>query len=168
MHNRHLAWLAAALLAVAGCGQLVDTLLETDEAELPVKNEPGVRATGQQFGDAIQKENYPAAYQLLTSSRRAEQSLEQFTASCKQQRQEYFGEYTPTKVDTYPYMPYQDELPDWEGLPADVKYDSLLGVCTVIWGQNSEEEPYVAEVDVVVVDEAGQPKVAHIDWEDAY
>jgi hypothetical protein len=37
----------------------------------------------------------------------------------------------------------------------------------VIWGQNSEEE-YVAEVDVVVVDEAGQPKVAHIDWEDAY
>ena len=61
-------------------------------------------------------------------------------------------------------MPSQDELPDYN-LPADIKYDSLLGICTVMWQQNDEEG---CEVDVVVVDEAGQAKIAHIDWDDEY
>jgi hypothetical protein len=175
MRRRFLSFLAicaffVGLFAFAGCGGLVNTLLEDDE-EPPVKNEAGVRAIGQQFGEAIQKENYPAAYQLLTNSRRAEQTLEQFTAKCKQQRQDYFEGVTPTQVDTYAYMPRKDDLPDWTGLPADVKYDSLLGVCTAIWSgepdlQLGETELYLHEVDVGVVDEAGQPKIAYIDWED--
>jgi hypothetical protein len=175
MPRRLLAGFAVSLLALAGCGQLLDALLDVDDVEPPVKNEAGVLAVGQQFGEAIQKENYPAAYALLTISRRADQTLEQFTATCKQQRQDYFQGMTPAKVDTYAYMPFEDDLPDWTGLPVDVKYDALLGVCTVIWEkavdyqvEDEEADSYVNEVDVVVVEEGGQPKIAHIDWQDEY
>jgi hypothetical protein len=167
-------WLAAALLVFAGCGQLLDRLLEEDYREPPVKNEPAVLSIGKQFGEAIQQENYPAAYQLLTNSRRAEQTLDQFTATCKQRRQEYLGEFKPSKVDTVAYMLLKEELADWPSLPTDLKYDSLLGVCEVSWQadgpdlQVGETEPYSIEIDVVVVDEAGQPKIAHIDWADDY
>jgi hypothetical protein len=168
------SWLAISLLALSGCGQILDTLLERDLEEPPVKNEPAVLVIGQQFGDAIQKENYPAAYQLLTSSRRAEQTLEQFAATAKQQRQEYFEQFTPARIKTEAFMLYKDFRSDWPQLPAEIKYDSLLGCCTVMWEaegpdlQVGDTETYSIEVDIVVVDEAGQARIAYIDWQDDY
>jgi hypothetical protein len=165
MRSRMLAWLAVPLLALAGCDAIVHTVLEDDE-EPPVKNEAGVMAVGQQFGEAIWKENYAAAYDLLTTSRKSEQSLEQFTVDAKQQRQEYFGEMKPTSVGVEPYMLFQDEFAEWSNPPSDLTYDKLLGFGMVAW--RFEGPPYGAEVDVAVVDEAGQPKIAHIDWADEY
>lgn len=162
--------LAALLLAITGCGAVATILLE-DFGNLPVKNEAGVLAVGQQFGEAIRKENYPAAYKLLTISRRADQSLEQFVSECKRQREQYFEGFTPAKVDTVAYMLHKHELPS---LPADFKYESLLGVCEVSWDVTLPDMPIDDDVelamglDVIVVDEAGQPKIAHIDWADEF
>lgn len=159
------ASLVAALLALFGCSGVVDSLLEDDE-ELPVKNEAGVKAIGQQFGEAIQTENYAAAYELLSSPRRAEQSLEQFTTTTKQHRLDYIGSETPTKVDVATYMPYRDEFSDWSDFPADLTYDKVLGFAMVAW--SFAGPPYGSEVDVLVIDEGGQPKIGHIDWADDF
>jgi hypothetical protein len=164
--------LVAGLLALAGCSTAARVLFE-DDNEPPVKNEAGIRAMAQQFGEAIQKEDYAAAYALLTAKRKEQQSLEQFTAEAKQQRQEYFGQYNPTELELTPYMPFADEYAEWSEV-SDIPYGQLLGMCDVTWQgpvttpEGGEAQRFETYVDIVVVDEGGQPKIAYIDWIDNF
>jgi hypothetical protein len=162
-------WLMAGMVVLAGCDVASRALLE-DEFEPPVKNETGIRDVSQKFGDAILAEDYTAAYALTSASLRAKQSVEQFIAEVQSQRQEYFGELKPTRSELEPFMPFEDEFADWESIPKDVRYQDLLGMCTITWHgeivvtDGQPPEPFETYLDIVVVNDGGQPRIAHIDW----
>jgi hypothetical protein len=162
-------WLLAGVALLAGCDLVSQTLLE-DDFEPPVKNEAGIREISQKFGDAIQAEDYSAAYALTSASLQAKRSKEQFIAEARAQRQEYFGELKPTRCELEPFMPFDDEFADWESIPKDIRYQDLLGMCTITWygeitvTDGQPPEPFETYLDIVVVNDGGTPRIAHIDW----
>jgi hypothetical protein len=67
-------------------------------------------------------------------------------------------------------MPFEEEFDEWEGMPKDIKYSAVLGIVSMSFGLEVEDEEIVSgfDLDAVVVDEGGQPKVAYIEIHEAY
>ena len=161
-------WLCLALLvAVSGCGQLVQTLLESDE-ELPVKNEAGLNALAQEFIAALNKKDYAAAYALCSKELKARQTEEAFTADLKNNWDRLAKDAKPQRTETILYMPYQDELEDWDGFPKDIKYATLQGQVTIEVGMKVEDDELIEgfDIDLFAVDDGGQPKIGYLEFYD--
>jgi hypothetical protein len=166
---RNWCWLLAGIGLLAGC-DLVSQTLQEDDFEPPVKNEAGIRDVSQKFGDAILAEDYAAAYALTSTGLKARQSEAEFTTEARAQRQEYFGGLQTTRSDLEPFMPFDDEFADWENIPKDIRYQDLLGMCTITWHgeitvtEGKPPEPFEIYLDIVIVNDGGKPRIAHIDW----
>jgi hypothetical protein len=162
-----LSLLLACLAAGSGCGQLVQTLLESDE-ELPVKNEAGLNTLAQSFITALDKKDYGAAYALCSKELKARQTEEAFTADLKNNWDRLAKDAKPQKTETILYMPYEDELEEWDGYPKDIKYATLQGQITVEVGMKVEDDEIVEgfDIDLFAVDEGGQPKIGYLEFYD--
>lgn len=161
-----LPWLLVVLAvpSLAGCGQLLDTLLE-DNSQPPVKNEAGLNQLGKQLGDALQKPDYAAAYAMAAAQLKGRQTEEQFTAEVKNRWQLVTEGARPLKFEFEPWMPFEDEFDEWEGMPRDIKYSQLLGIVALEFALEIEDDEVVRSftADAVVVDEGGQPKLAYLE-----
>lgn len=163
-------WILAAGMAVlSGCDLLSGALVQED-FKPPVKDEAGIREVSKKFGEAILKQDYAAAYALTSASLQARQNEEQFTAEAQAQHREYFGELRPTHSELEPFMPFDDEFAKWESIPREIRYQDLLGICTITWrgdiivAEDLPPEPFETYLDIVIVNEGGKPRIAHIDW----
>ena len=156
-------------LGLAGCGDIVRAVLEND-SQPPVKNEAGLNKLGQELGGVLQKGDHAAAYALCSAQLKSRQSEEQFTAEVKNQWQLQTEGARPVKFEFEPWMPAEDEFDEWEGMPKNIKYKELLGIVSMTFGLEVEDEEIVRgfRLDAVVVDEAGQPKIAYIEIHEAY
>jgi hypothetical protein len=163
------AWCLVLLpsLALAGCNTIVEAMLESD-AELPVKNEPGLVALGTAFSDMLKAGDFAGAYGLCSSQLKTRQTEEQFVAEMKGQWQKLSGGVQPRTYDITPYMPYEDEFEEWEGMPKDIKYSALQGQITVMFATKLEDEEIVEgfDLDLFAVEEGGQLKVAYAEFYD--
>ena len=159
----------SAAVALSGCGDIVRAVLE-DDSQLPVKNEAGLKKLGQQLGEALQKGDHAAAYALGSSQLKGRQTEEQFTTEVKNEWQLQTEGAKPLKFEYEPWMPHEDEFNEWEGMPKDIKYKELLGIVTMTFALEVEDDEIVSgfNLDAVVVDEGGQPKIANIEIHDAY
>ena len=157
-----------AVVGLAGCGDLLQAVLE-DNSQPPVKNEAGLKKLGQQLGDALRKPDYAAAYSLGSAQLKSRQTEEQFTAEVKNRWQLETEGVKPLKFEIDPWMPHQDEFDEWDGMPKDIKYSQLLGIVMLSFALEVEDDEVVRslDVDAVVVDEGGQPKVAYLEFYEA-
>jgi hypothetical protein len=158
--------LAAALaLSVCGCDMVMNAILE-EEAELPVKNEAGLRALAQQFDAAVQKRDFPAAYALCSSQLKARQSEEKFVSELSNQWALHSKGARPLRMEVELWMPYRDEFEEWEGMPKDLKYASLQGQVTLMVVMKEDEEGLTEgfDIDLFVVEDGGQPKIGYIEF----
>jgi len=165
----HLSIVLLALLPLAGCGDVMRAVLE-DNSQPPVKNEAGLKKLGQALGDALQKGDHAAAYAHCSAQLKSRQTEEQFTAEVKNQWQLQTDGARPVKFEFEPWMPMEAEFDEWEGMPKSIKYRELLGIVSMTFGLEVEDEEIVSgfDLDAVVVDEGGQPKVAYIEIHEAY
>ena len=165
------AWFFVLSLAIglAGCGDIVRAVLE-DDSQPPVKNEAGLNKLGQQLGGVLQKGDYAAAYALGAAQLKSRQTEEQFTAELKNQWQLQSEGARPVKFEFEPWMPAEDEFVEWEGMPKNIKYKELLGIVSIKFGLEVENEEILSGfgVDAVVVDEGGQPRIAYIEIREAF
>lgn len=170
MTRNSLPWslVVLALAPAAGCGQLLDAVLE-DDSQPPVKNEAGLNQLGKQLGVALQKQDHAAAYALAAAQLKGRQTEEQFTAEVKNRWQLVTEGARPLKYELEPWMPHQDEFDEWEGMPRDIKYSQLLGIVALEFALEIEDEDVVRSftADAVVVDEGGQPKLAYLEIHEA-
>jgi len=165
------AWFFVLSLAIglAGCGDLMRVVLE-DDSQPPVKNEAGLNQLGQALGGVLQKGDYAAAYALCSAQLKSRQTEEQFTAELKNQWQLQSEGARPVKFEFEPWMPAEDEFVEWEGMPKNIKYKELLGIVSITFGLEVENEEILSGfgVDAVVVDEGGQPRIAYIEIREAF
>jgi hypothetical protein len=156
--------IVVALVLLAGCGDVLQAVLE-DDSQPPVKNEAGLMKLGKQFGEALQKPDYAAAYALCAAQLKSRQTEEQFTAEVKNRWQLETEGARPLRVGVEPWMPHQDEFDEWEGMPRDIKYSQLLGIVSLSFALEIEDDEVVRSLnaDAVVVDEGGEPKVAYLE-----
>jgi hypothetical protein len=159
--------LLACALAGAGCDILTRAVLEQDE-ELPIKNEAGLQALGQQFADAVKQGDFTAAYALSSRELKARQTEEEFVSDLKNNWQLHAKGSQPQATEIVLYMPYRDEFEAWEGISKDIKYASLQGQITLTFGLKVEDEEIIEgfDIDLFVVEEGGQPKVAYLEFYD--
>ncbi len=158
----------AALVALTGCGDVLQAVLE-DDSRPPVKNEAGLTKLGRLLGDALLKPDYAAAYALGAKQLTSRQTEEQFTAEVKNRWQLETEGARPLRFEFEPWMPHQDEFDEWDGMPKDIKYGQLLGIVTLSFALEIEDEEVVRslDIDAVMVDEGGEPKVAYIEFYEA-
>jgi hypothetical protein len=162
------ALVVVTLVPLAGCGNLLETVL-VDNSQPPVKNEAGLKKLGQQLGDALLKPDYAAAYALGAAQLKGRQTEEQFTAEVKNRWQLETEGARPLRFEFEPWMPHKDEFDEWEGMPKDIKYGQLLGIVMLSYALEIEDEEVVRslDIDAVVVDEGGEPKVAYLEFYEA-
>jgi hypothetical protein len=157
------------LLSAAGCNGLVRVLLESDEwEELPVKNEAGLQELAEQFRQAVEGGDHAAAYALTSSHVKARQTEEQFAAELKGQWERHTKGTPPLKAEVELYMPHQEELEDWDGIPSDLDYTTLQGQITLLFAREVQGEEILDgfDIDLFVVEEAGQPRIAYLEFYD--
>ena len=161
--GRRLHVLLLLLALAAGCSDVLRIALD-DEPEVPVKNEPGLNALGTQFGQAVQKADFAAAYALCSSQLKARKTEEQFVTDLKNDWQLHSEGVRPQKIEVYAFMVLEDEFKEWEDMPKDIKYAQLAGIVTVTLGLHVEDDEVLASVatDLVVVEEGGQLKIAYV------
>ena len=159
----------SSTLGMTGCGDLMRVVME-DNSQPPVKNEAGLMKIGQQLAEALQKGDHAGAYALCSSQLKGRQSEDQFTTEVRNQWQLQTEGARPQKFELDPWMPFEDEFDEWEGMPKDIKYSAVLGIVSMSFGLEVEDEEIVSgfDLDAVVVDEGGQPKVAYIEIHEAY
>ena len=111
------------------------------------------------------KEDHAAAYALAAAQLKGRQTEEQFTAEVKNTWQLVTEGARPLKVEFEPWMPFEEEFDEWEGMPKDIKYGQLLGIVSLEFVLEIEDEEVVRSfrADAVVVDEGGQPKLAYLE-----
>lgn len=164
-----LVWFAVLLAPLAaGCGDLLQVVLE-DDSELPVKNEPALKKLGQQLAEALQAGDYPAAYSLAASQLTSRQSEEQFAAEVKNRWQLETEGARSVQFTTEPWMPAEEDFDEWEGMPRTIKYGQLMGIVHLSFALELDGEEVVRslDVDAVIVDEGGEPKLAYLEFYEA-
>jgi len=164
-----LVWFAVLLAPLAvGCGDLLQVVLE-DDTELPVKNEPALKKLGQQLAEALQAGDYPAAYSLAASQLTSRQSEEQFAAEVKNRWQLETEGARSVQFTTEPWMPAEEDFDEWEGMPRTIKYGQLMGIVHLSFALELDGEEVVRslDVDAVIVDEGGEPKLAYLEFYEA-
>ena len=164
-----LVWFAVLLAPLAaGCGDLLQVVLE-DDSELPVKNEPALKKLGQQLAEALQAGDYPAAYSLAASQLSSRQSEEQFAAEVKNRWQLETEGARSVQFTTEPWMPAEEDFDEWEGMPRTIKYGQLMGIVHLSFALELDGEEVVRslDVDAVIVDEGGEPKLAYLEFYEA-
>jgi hypothetical protein len=157
----------ALLVAASGCGPIMHAILESDE-ELPIKNEAGLNALAQSFIAALDKKDYAAAYALCSQELKARQTEEAFTAELKNNWDRMAKDAKPQRTDITLYMPYKDELQEWDGFPKDIKYATLQGQITIEVGMKVEDDVIMEgfDIDLFAVDDGGQPKIGYLEFYD--
>jgi hypothetical protein len=168
-----LSLLLAGIAANPGCGTIVRAILENDE-ELPVKNEAGLNALAQSFIAALDKKDYAAAYALCSKELKDRQTEEAFTAELKNNWDRLAKAAKPMHTEVTLYMPYKDELEEWDGFPKDIKYATLQGQITIEVGmteiplETAGDEPIYDgfDIDLFAVDDGGQPKIGYFEFYD--
>ena len=161
--GRRLHILLPLLAMAAGCSDVLRIALD-NEPEVPVKNEPGLTALGTQFGQAVQKGDFAAAYALCSSQLKARTPEEKFVTDLKNDWQLHSEGVRPQKIEVQPWMVLEDEFKEWEDMPKDIKYAQVAGLVNVDFGLQVEDDEIVTSVstDLVVVEEGGQPKIAYV------
>lgn len=164
-----LVWFAVLLAPLTvGCGDLLQVVLE-DDTELPVKNEPALKKLGQQLAEALQAGDYPAAYSLAASQLTSRQSEEQFAAEVKNRWQLETEGARSVQFTTEPWMPAEEDFDEWEGMPRTIKYGQLMGIVHLSFALELDGDEVVRslDVDAVIVDEGGEPKLAYLEFYEA-
>jgi hypothetical protein len=169
--RRYLRLLGFAMFAAvltSGCGGLLESVLE-DNSALPVKDEAGLTKLGQEVGQALQSADFAAAYSLAAEQLKARQTEEQFTAEVQNDWQLGTEGVRPLKFDFELWMPYEEEFDELDGMPRTIKYSQLLGIVRLSFALEIEDDEVLRslDVDAVVVDDGGEPKLAHLEFHKA-